>query len=43
MLKIVMDSAGEIPDDWRSEYEVEEIPVNIQFEKKKGVFNIKKN
>ncbi len=34
MLKIVMDSAGEIPDDWRSEYEVEVIPVNIQFEDK---------
>jgi DegV family protein with EDD domain len=34
MLKIVMDSAGEIPDDWRSEYEVEVIPVNIQFENK---------
>jgi DegV family protein with EDD domain len=34
MLKIVMDSAGEIPDDWRSEYEVEVIPVNIQFEEK---------
>jgi DegV family protein with EDD domain len=34
MLKIVMDSAGEIPDEWRSEYEVEVIPVNIQFENK---------
>ncbi len=34
MLKIVMDSAGEIPDEWRSEYEVEVIPVNIQFEDK---------
>ncbi len=34
MLKIVMDSAGEIPDDWRSEYEVEVIPVNIQFQGK---------
>ncbi len=34
MLRIVMDSAGEIPDDWRSEYEVEVIPVNIQFENK---------
>jgi DegV family protein with EDD domain len=34
MLKIVMDSAGEIPDDWRSEYDVEVIPVNIQFEDK---------
>jgi DegV family protein with EDD domain len=34
MLKIVMDSAGEIPNEWRSEYEVEVIPVNIQFENK---------
>ncbi len=34
MLKIVMDSAGEIPDEWRTEYEVEVIPVNIQFENK---------
>jgi DegV family protein with EDD domain len=34
MLKIVMDSAGEIPDDWRSEYDVEVIPVNIQFKNK---------
>ena len=34
MLKIVMDSAGEIPDEWRSEYEIEVIPVNIQFENK---------
>ena len=29
-----MDSAGEIPEEWRSEYEVEVIPVNIQFENK---------
>lgn len=34
MLKIVMDSACEIPDDWRSEYDVSVIPVNIQFENK---------
>jgi DegV family protein with EDD domain len=34
MLKIVMDSAGEIPEEWRSEYGVEVIPVNIQFENK---------
>jgi DegV family protein with EDD domain len=34
MLKIVMDSAGEIPDDWRKEYDVHVIPVNIQFENK---------
>jgi len=34
MIKIVMDSAGEIPEEWRSEYEVEVIPVNIQFENK---------
>jgi len=29
-----MDSAGEIPQEWRSEYDVEVIPVNIQFENK---------
>lgn len=34
MLKIVMDSAGEIPDEWRKEYDVVVIPVNIQFENK---------
>jgi DegV family protein with EDD domain len=34
MLKIVMDSAGEIPEDWRKEYDVHVIPVNIQFENK---------
>lgn len=34
MLKIVMDSAGEIPQEWRTEYDVEVIPVNIQFENK---------
>jgi len=34
MLKIVMDSAGEIPQEWQSEYEVDVIPVNIQFENK---------
>ncbi len=34
MLRIVMDSAGDIPDDWRTEYDVHVIPVNIQFENK---------
>ncbi len=34
MLKIVMDSAGEIPEEWRSEFDVEVIPINIQFENK---------
>ncbi len=34
MLKIVMDSAGEIPEEWRKEYAVDVIPVNIQFENK---------
>lgn len=34
MLKIVMDSAGDIPQEWRSEYDVEVIPINIQFENK---------
>jgi DegV family protein with EDD domain len=31
MLKIVMDSAGEIPQEWKSEYDVAVIPINIQF------------
>ena len=31
MLKIVMDSAGEIPDEWQSEFDVAVIPINIQF------------
>jgi DegV family protein with EDD domain len=34
MLRIVMDSAGEIPDEWQKEYDVYVIPVNIQFENK---------
>src|SRR4030067_3412815 len=34
MLKIVMDSAGEIPEEWRKEYDVHVIPVNIHFENK---------
>jgi len=34
MLKIVMDSAGDIPQEWRSEYDIEVIPINIQFENK---------
>lgn len=34
MLKIVMDSAGDIPDEWCQEYDVVVIPVNIQFENK---------
>ena len=32
MLKIVMDSAGDIPDEWRKDYDIVVIPVNIQFE-----------
>jgi DegV family protein with EDD domain len=34
MLKIVMDSAGDIPDEWLQDYDVVVIPVNIQFENK---------
>lgn len=29
-----MDSAGDIPQEWRSEYDIEVIPINIQFENK---------
>jgi DegV family protein with EDD domain len=31
MLKIVMDSACEIPEEWQTEFDVEVIPINIQF------------
>jgi DegV family protein with EDD domain len=31
MLKIVMDSACEIPEEWQSEFGVAVIPINIQF------------
>lgn len=34
MLRIVIDSAGDIPEEWKSEYDVDVIPVNIQFENK---------
>ncbi|MGE5123355.1 MAG: DegV family protein, partial [Acidobacteriaceae bacterium] len=34
MLKLVIDSACEIPEEWREEYDVHVIPVNIQFENK---------
>lgn len=34
MIKIVMDSACEIPEEWQKEYDVNIIPVNIQFENK---------
>jgi len=33
-LKIVMDSAGDVPQDWLSEYEIDVIPVNIHFGEK---------
>ncbi|NJD60079.1 MAG: hypothetical protein C3F13_07975 [Anaerolineales bacterium] len=31
MLRIVIDGAGDIPDEWKAEYQVEVIPINIQF------------
>src|SRR4030042_5343244 len=34
MLKIVIDSAGEIPDEWRREFDIHVIPVNIHIENK---------
>jgi DegV family protein with EDD domain len=34
MLKIVMDSAGEIPREWQEEYDINIIPINIHFEDK---------
>ena len=34
MLRIVMDSAGDMPEDWKSEFDVEVIPINIHFGEK---------
>lgn len=34
MLRIVMDSAGDIPKNWISEYDIDIIPINIQFKGK---------
>jgi DegV family protein with EDD domain len=34
MLKIVMDGAGDIPNDWITDYDVQIIPINIHFENK---------
>lgn len=34
MLKIVMDSAGEIPKEWQDEFDIDVIPINIHFENK---------
>jgi DegV family protein with EDD domain len=34
MLRIVMDGAGDIPEDWQAEYDVHIIPINIHFENK---------
>jgi DegV family protein with EDD domain len=34
MLKIVMDGAGDIPEEWRTEYDVQVIPINIHFDNK---------
>jgi len=31
MLRIVMDSAGDIPDSWPTEYDIDVIPINIHF------------
>lgn len=32
MLRIVMDGAGDIPEEWISKYQIDVIPINIQFE-----------
>ena len=31
MLRIVMDSAGDLPDGWAEEFDIDIIPINIQF------------
>jgi fatty acid-binding protein DegV len=32
MLRVAMDSAGDLPENWAENYEVDIIPINIQFE-----------
>lgn len=34
MLRIVMDGAGDIPEDWLSKYDIQIIPINIHFNNK---------
>ncbi len=34
MLRIVMDGAGDIPEDWQSKYDIQIIPINIHFNNK---------
>ena len=34
MLRIVMDGAGDIPEDWISKYDIQIIPINIHFNNK---------
>ena len=34
MLRIVMDGAGDIPEDWLSKYDIQVIPINIHFNNK---------
>ena len=34
MIRIVMDGAGDMPQDWQSKYDIKIIPINIHFENK---------
>jgi DegV family protein with EDD domain len=34
MLRIVMDSAGDLPDGWQDKYDIQVIPINIHFGEK---------
>lgn len=34
MLKIIMDGAGDYPENWLSEFDIQVIPINIHFENK---------
>jgi DegV family protein with EDD domain len=34
MLRIVLDSAGDLPDGWAEKFEIETIPINIHFNEK---------
>lgn len=40
MLKIVMDGAGDMPPEWKSEYGIEVIPINIHFDEQTYLQNV---
>ncbi len=34
MLRIITDGAADLPESWKKDYQIEQIPVNIQFGEK---------